>query len=119
MISGSPPASSSSVAGTAPSTEFSSGTSAASASLLRTASIASVTFVVGRRVAPAETGSARSAAWANVPSGPRNAIVAMASSLRPRSARFAAQQATPLGERRRDGLLLLGGELVLALAVGD
>jgi len=71
ITSGSPLVSSSSVDGTEPSTEFSSGTTAASASPLRTASIASGTVGSGISTPVAAAGRVRSAASANVPSGPR------------------------------------------------
>src|SRR4051794_27970065 len=119
MISGSPLASSSSVAGTAPSTEFSSGTRAASAVPERTASMASVTLLIGNRSAPAATGRARSAWCANVPSGPRKAIVVTRASVEPDSGGLAAQQAASLRHGRGDRLLLLGRQLVLALPGGD
>src|SRR4051794_8074482 len=159
----SPLANSSRVAGTAPSTEFSSGTSAASASPERTASMARVTLLVGSRSASRAIASERSAACANVPSGPRNAIVAMARSLgerhhpvewrlsrsvapykaplsrkgatqrRPDGGRrpsgrdggpegsggLLAEESAALGHGRTDRLLLLRGELVLALAARD
>ena len=73
MTSGAPPASSSSVAGTAPSIEFSIGTKAPSTLPVRTASTASVTVVHGSSSASTAIGSVRNAACANVPAGPRNA----------------------------------------------
>src|SRR3954451_12211798 len=61
IINGCPCASSSSVTGTDPSTEFSIGTTACSAVLLRTASSATVTVEHGWSSAPAAPGSERSA----------------------------------------------------------
>ena len=71
IISGSPVASSSSVTGTEPSTEFSIGTTAPSASPWRTASSATVTVGQGCSSARAAAGSDRSACSVKVPSGPR------------------------------------------------
>ena len=70
-ISGSPTASSSSVVDTEPSTEFSIGTSAWSASPRRTASSAAPTLTCGCRSPLAAAGTVRRAASAKVPSGPR------------------------------------------------
>jgi hypothetical protein len=70
-ISGSPLASSSSVAATGPSTELSIGTMAPSASPRRTASSAAATVCCGWRSAFAAAGIERSADSVNVPSGPR------------------------------------------------
>ena len=67
----SPTASSSRVAETEPSTEFSIGTRAWSASPRRTASSAAVTLTCGCRSPFAAAGRVRSAASAKVPSGPR------------------------------------------------
>src|SRR5579859_3875224 len=120
MISGAPLASSSSVAGTAPSTEFSSGTSAPSASPARTASIASVTLAIGSGVASTPPGSRRSAAWANVPSGPRKASVVTPKAYGRTLTRLAAEQpGALLVHRGLDGLPLLGRQVVLALAADD
>ena len=71
IISGSPCASSSSVTGTDPSTEFSIGTTARSASPARTASSATVTVEHGTSSASAVPGSDRSACSVKVPAGPR------------------------------------------------
>jgi hypothetical protein len=71
MTSGSPSASSSRVTPTWPPIEFSSGTSAASASPPRTASSASGTLCAGVRVPCSAAGMVRSACSVNVPSGPR------------------------------------------------
>jgi hypothetical protein len=71
IISGSPVASSSSVTGTDPSTEFSMGTTAPSASPPRTASSARVTVEQGCSSARAAAGRLRRACSVNVPSGPR------------------------------------------------
>jgi hypothetical protein len=73
ICSGAPVASSSRVVATDPSTEFSIGTTAASASSARTASIAAGTVRCGNVSAPSASGTVRSAASANVPSGPRYA----------------------------------------------
>ena len=64
-------ASSSSVAVTPPSTEFSIGTSAAAASPLRTASRAAGTETIGTSSRVAASGRVRRAASVKVPSGPR------------------------------------------------
>jgi hypothetical protein len=71
MTSGSPVASSSRVALTEPSTEFSNGTIAASASPSRTASRVAGTVGYGSSSARAAAGSERSAASVKVPCGPR------------------------------------------------
>ena len=71
ITSGSPSASPSIVAGTEPSTEFSSGTSAASASPDRTAARAAATLGWGYRAPSEEATALLSAASAKVPSGPR------------------------------------------------
>jgi hypothetical protein len=71
ITSGSPVANSSNVDATEPSTEFSSGTTAASASPLRTASIAAGTVGSGCGTPRDAAGSVRSAASANDPCGPR------------------------------------------------
>src|SRR6266498_1361356 len=126
MIRGSPvPASSSRVAGTAPSTEFSSGTSAPSASPARTASMARVTFAWGSSVASAAIGNVRSAAWANVPAGPRKARRGRASvtiaerigvqaSARDLAGLLGLADGATALECGLDCLLLLGRELLLA-----
>src|SRR5664280_1246141 len=69
--SGSPVASSSRVAETAPSMEFSSATTAPSTSPARTASSAAATVACGSSSASAATGRVRSAASVKVPAGPR------------------------------------------------
>jgi hypothetical protein len=71
IINGSPLVSSSMVAATPPSTEFSIGTTAPSASDARTVSSATVTVLQGNSSAFAAAGSERRAASVNVPSGPR------------------------------------------------
>jgi hypothetical protein len=71
ITSGLPVASSSRVTGTAPPTEFSSGTSAASASPDRTASRASGTLRAGVRMPCSAAEMVRRACSVKVPSGPR------------------------------------------------
>ena len=71
ICNGSPVASSSSVVGTEPSTEFSIGTTALSHSPRRTASRAAATEACGCRSARDAAGRVLSAASANVPAGPR------------------------------------------------
>ena len=71
IISGSPVDSSSIVTATPPSTEFSIGTTAPSASAALTASSAAETEPHGSSSALAAAGSERSACSVNVPSGPR------------------------------------------------
>jgi hypothetical protein len=71
ITSGSPWARPSIVAGTEPSTEFSNGTSAASASPDRTAASAPATLGWGYRAPSEEATALLRAASAKVPSGPR------------------------------------------------
>ena len=122
MTSGAPLASSSSVAGTAPSTEFSSGTSAPSTVPARTASIASVTLGMGSSVAAVgrvEQPQRRRARTCPRDRGRRARVTAPSSRVLLSWPCGAPAGRAGRSQRGGDRLLLLRRQIVLALAAAD